>query len=109
MAKRRLLCAILALSLALAISTPPCRAETALPATSAPPQSRPTKQPSFCFQGAAPDQQEASQYADRAQRDASRASEIRAGDRDETAFIIEVVIIGAAVFVGGLYLSTQGL
>jgi hypothetical protein len=107
--KRRMLCVILALSLTLAIGSSPGRAETLPSADSAPPHGPAMKQPAFCFQGDAPDRQERSRYAERAQRDASRASGIRAGDRDETAFIIMVVLFSAAVVAGGVFLAGQGI
>ena len=106
---RRPLCAVLALSLVLAAGSPPCLAETASTANSAPPHGRPAKQPAFCFQGAAPDRQETSRYAERAQRDASRVSNIRAGDRDDIAFAIMLVVFGAAAIIGGVYLASQGI
>jgi hypothetical protein len=109
MAMRKRLGVVLALSLVLAAGSPPCAAETAFTANLTPPHGQPAKQPTFCFQGAAPDRQEASRYADRARRDASRASSVRAGDRDDTAFIIELVIIGAAVIVGGVVLAAHGI
>ena len=106
---RKQLGVVLALSLVLAAGSPPCAAETAFPANSTPPHGRPAKQPAFCFQGAAPDREETSRYAERARRDASRASSVRAGDRDDTAFIIELVIIGTAVIVGGIILAAHGV
>ena len=108
MAKRRLLCVILALSLAVAAGSPACLAETASTANP-PPQGRPAQQPVFCFQGAAPDRQEAGRYADRAQRDASRASKVKAGDLDDTVFVVGLVIFGVAVIVGGFVLAAHGI
>jgi len=109
-AKGRLLWVVLALTLALAAGSPPCLAETASTANPAPPHGRPAKQPAFCFQGAAPDRQEASRYAERAQRDASRTSHIRAGvDRDDAAFVAALALIGAALIVGGIYVASLGI
>ena len=107
---RRRLCVVLALTLALAAGSPTCLAETASTATPAPPHGLPAKRPAFCFQGAVPDRQEASRYAERAQRDASRASQIRAGsDLDDTVFVVAVVLVGAALIVGGIFLASQGI
>ncbi|MGD0999108.1 MAG: hypothetical protein ABSA67_00300 [Candidatus Brocadiia bacterium] len=101
-----MLCVVLALTLVLAAGSPTCRAETASTENSTPPESRPAKQPSFCFQGAAPDRQEASRYADRAQRDAPRASKARAGDADETVFVVGIAVFSAACLAGAIYLSS---
>ena len=107
--KRRMLCAVLAFSLALAAGSPTCRAETASTANSTPRHEPPAKQPAFCFQGAAPDRQEASRYADRAQRDASRASKARAGDADETVFMIGIALFAVACLAGTIYLTSVAL
>lgn len=106
---RRMLCGVLALSLALAAGSPTCRAETASTANSAPAHEPPAKQPAFCFQGAAPDRQEASRYAERAQRDASRASMPRAGDADETVFVVAIAVFSAVCLVGVIYLTSVAL
>ncbi len=106
---RRTLCAVLALSLAMAAGGTPCRAETASTENSAPAREAPAKQPSFCFQGAAPDRQEAGRYAERAQRDASRASCDRAGDADETVFVVAIVLFSAACLAGVIYLTSAAL
>ncbi len=102
-AKRKLICAALAFSLVLAAGGSPC------PAESAPPRARAAQQPAFCFQGAAPDRQEMGRYAERARRDASRVSNIKAGDRDDTAFVIILVVFAVAVAAGGVYLASQGI
>ncbi len=96
-------------SLALAAGSAPCRAETASTANSAPAREPPAKQPSFCFQGAAPDRQEASRYAERAQRDASRASQPRAGDADETVLVVAIAVVCVVCLVGVIYLTSVAL
>ncbi|MGO8702550.1 MAG: hypothetical protein ACLQVA_01935 [Candidatus Brocadiia bacterium] len=103
---RRMLCGVLAFTLVLAAGSAPCRAETASTANSAPAREPPAKQPSFCFQGAAPDRQEASGYAERAQRDASRASQPRAGDADETVLVVAIAVVCVVCLVGVIYLTS---
>jgi hypothetical protein len=102
-ARRKLICAALALSLILAAGGSPCLAEPA------PPHARPAQQPAFCFQGAAPDRQELSRYAERTRQDAARVSTVKAGDRDDTAFVIMLVVFAVAVAAGGVYLASQGI
>ena len=106
---RKRLGVVLALSLVLAAGSPPCAAETAFTANSTPLHGQPAKQPTFCFQGAAPDRQETSRYADRARRDASRASSVRAGDSDDAVFILGLVLVATAIAIGGIYLGSQGI
>jgi hypothetical protein len=106
---RKPLCVVLALSLALAAAGSPGRAETASAPSSAPPRASAATQPIFCFRGTSPDRQERNLYAVRARRDASRASKTRAGDRDDTAFIIILVLAGAALIGGEIYLASHGL
>jgi hypothetical protein len=104
---RRFLCVILTFSLALAAGSAPALAQT--PQTPAAPQSPPARQPGFRFQGVAPDRQERESYAARQHQDASRASQKKAGDRDETAFIVVLVIFSAAFVAGGIFLLSQGI
>jgi len=106
---RQLLCAVLALAVSLTVGASPCRAEPPAGADSAKSPGPAVQQPSFCFQGSAPDQQERSAYAARAQRDALRVSQARAGDLDETAFIVILVIASVAVIGSGIYLTAHGL
>jgi hypothetical protein len=109
MAMRRQLCAVLAFSLALAVCGPRCLAEAASTANSTAPQERPAKGPTFCFQGAAPDRQEAARFAERTQRDASRAACARAGDRDDAVFVVGLAIAVVVLIAAGLYVATQAV
>jgi hypothetical protein len=102
-ARRKLICAVLAFSLILAAGGRPCLAE------SAPAHARPAQQPAFRFRGAAPDREELNRYAERARRDASRVSTVKAGDRDDAAFVIMLLVFAVVVAAGGVYLASQGI